>query len=84
VAESGEGPTHDVGQEVRRLREENERLRIQSIVDRELAAADKQSAGSAAPHVINIKQVNQSCFSGCAGLLGLFVLLVIVLGTCSG
>lgn len=67
---------NDDREEMLRLREENLRLREKAL--------RASSARKADPHVINVKQVNEGFFSGCAGLVGVVFVLSMILGKCSG
>ena len=64
------------GEELARLRAENDRLQ-QAAVMAQLDAQDRAQT-------INIKQVNQGCLGGCGGAIVTIFALVAVLGTCTG
>ena len=63
-------------EEVLRLREENLRLR-----EKALRASTSRKAD---PTVINVKQVNEGFFSGCAGFVGVVFVLSMIVSQCSG
>lgn len=63
-------------EEILRLREENLRLR------EEAQAAPSARKGD--PHVINVNQVNEGFFSGCAGFVGVVFVLSMIVSQCSG
>lgn len=74
------GPSSNEREEILRLREENLRMR-----ERELAARKSSySSSKTDTQIVNVKQVNESFLSGCAGLIGVFFVIVTVLGKCSG
>lgn len=69
-------------EEMLRLREENLRLR-----EERLAANDRQKPQTPKkqqPTTVNVKQVNESCLSGCAGLAGVLFMAMLALSQCSG
>lgn len=77
----GDSNGSDPREELLRLREENLRLREESLSNREAGSGD---ANGQPGQVFNIKQVNESCVSGCVGLVVLIVVLAAFLGKCSG
>jgi hypothetical protein len=66
-------------EEILRLREENLRLREQNLRNQSSTSSSKAHA-----HVVNVKQVNESFLSGCAGVIGMMFLIIMVVSQCSG
>jgi hypothetical protein len=65
-------------EEILRLREENLRLREQNLRNQSSTSSSKTQA-----HVVNVKQVNESFLSGCAGVIGMMFLIIMVVSQCS-
>jgi hypothetical protein len=66
-------------EEILRLREENLRLGEQNIRNQSSTSSSKTQS-----HVVNVKQVNESFLSGCAGVIGMMFLIIMVVSQCSG
>lgn len=66
-------------EELLRLREENLRLR-----EERLSKGSGPTSPPPLPTTVHVKQVNEGCFSGCAGIIGLFFVIAIVLKACGG
>lgn len=72
-------------EEILRLREENLRLREQQLASRPQPQPQPTTTISKTDaQVVNVKQVNESALGGCAGLIGVFFVIVMLLGKCSG
>jgi hypothetical protein len=69
----------DDKEELLRLREENLRLRAESLRKATHLSSTKTDA-----QIINVKQVNESALSGCAGVIGMIFLLGFLVSQCSG
>ena len=48
------------------------------------AGPNQVAAPPPQPTTVNVKQVNEGCFSGCAGIFGVIFLLVVFLRNCGG
>lgn len=68
----------DDREELHRLREENLRLREERL------KAQTRRISSDPPPTIHVKQTNESCLSGCGGLLGLVFLVMMFITQCTG
>jgi hypothetical protein len=65
--------------EILRLREENLRLREENLQKTAYNTSNKADA-----HIVNVKQVNESFLSGCAGVIGMLFIIAFLLSKCGG